>query len=230
VRMQRKRAGEKCERLKRLEATELKQKCAGFAAEHAVEIAAAAPAIPRELANRAADVWEPLLALADLAGGRWPEVAREAAMGLTARAQEQSPIGSLLIDVFMAFMVGGGDRRFSRELVERLKFGVDRPWMELQNGKPVTESWLAQHLRPYGILPRPIRIGEQVAKGYMKDDLMDAFSRYVPRAELEALKAEVVERSGNRAEGGGVKAPEGKTGAAATGGEASTEGEGAEKI
>ena len=114
VRMHRKTAGEECERLKRLEATELKRKCARFAAEHGAEIGKAEPRIPRGLTNRAADVWEPLLALADLAGGRWPELAREAAIGLTARAQEQSPIGSLLMDVFMAFMVMSEDFRGRR--------------------------------------------------------------------------------------------------------------------
>ena len=32
----------------------------------------------------------------------------------------------------------------------------------------MTELWLAQQLRPYGIKPRTIRIGEQVAKGKLK--------------------------------------------------------------
>ncbi len=41
----------------------------------------ARPDIPQDLDDRAADVWEPLLAIADLAGGDWPERAREAALG-----------------------------------------------------------------------------------------------------------------------------------------------------
>jgi hypothetical protein len=195
IRMHRKTAAEECERLKRLEGAELKRKCARFVAEHGLEIGKAEPDIPEGLSNRAADVWEPLLALADLAGGRWPELARGAAVGLTARAQEHSPIGSLLIDLFMAFMLGEGGRMFSREMVERLKFRVDRPWAELRKGKPVTEGWLAQQLRPYGIRPKTIRIGEEVAKGYMQEEFMDTFRRYIPRAEVEALRAEVTPRS-----------------------------------
>jgi hypothetical protein len=108
IRMQRKAPGEECERLKRLEATEFKRKCAWFVADHAEAIARAEPEIPRGLANRAADVWEPLLVLADLAGGAWPNLAREAALGLTARAQEHSPIGSLLMDI-LAEVHGGED-------------------------------------------------------------------------------------------------------------------------
>src|SRR5947208_2664577 len=114
IRMDRKTAVEECERLKRLQATDLQRKCARFVADHAAEIAGAEPAIPEGLANRAADIWEPLLALADLAGGQWPELARAAATGLTAGAQEYSPIGSLLMDIFVVFIETGSERIFSR--------------------------------------------------------------------------------------------------------------------
>jgi hypothetical protein len=110
--MQRKTEVEECERLKWLNATELKRKCARFVMDHAAEIARAEPKIPQGLKNRAADVWEPLLALADLAGGRWPELAREAARGLTARAQEHSPIGSLLMDLFQTGPIREKSRGF----------------------------------------------------------------------------------------------------------------------
>jgi hypothetical protein len=79
IRMQRKTAREECERLKRLEATDLKRKCARFVADNADAIGRADPEMPKDLSNRAADVWEPLLVLADLAGGHWPKLAREIA-------------------------------------------------------------------------------------------------------------------------------------------------------
>src|SRR5205814_7623406 len=82
----------------------------------------------------------------------------------------------------------------SRELVAWLVACGERPWSELRRGKPVTETWLAQQFRPYGIKPRTIRIGEQVAKGYVKEDLMDTFRRYIPESEVEALKANLAER------------------------------------
>ncbi len=200
IRMHRKLEGEECERLKGLKATELQRKCARFVRDHAGEIASAEPAIPRGLTNRAADIWEPLLALADLAGGRWPELARQAAAGLNARAQAHSPIGSLLLDILMSFVLGEGDRLFSRTLVERLNGAGERPWMELRKGKGVTETWLAQQLRPYGVHSRTVRIGEQVAKGYMREDFQDVFKRYIPKSEVDALKAELAERA--RAEAG----------------------------
>jgi len=195
IRMHRKLEGEECERLKGLKAAELQRKCARFVRDHAEEIASAEPAIPRGLTNRAADIWEPLLALADLAGGPWPELARQAAGGLNARAQAHSPIGSLLLDILMSFVLGEGDRLFSRTLVERLNRAGERPWMELRKGKGATETWLAQQLRPYGVHSRTVRIGEQVAKGYMREDFQDVFKRYIPKSEVEALKAELAERA-----------------------------------
>jgi hypothetical protein len=189
--MHRKMAGEECERLKKVDAMELKRRCARFVADHAEEIGKAEPGIPQGLANRAADIWEPLLVLADLAGGRWPELAREAALGLTARAQEHNPIGSLLLDIYLTFATSDKERLFSRELVSGLGGFGQRPWVDLLRGKPLTEVWLSQQLRPYGIKSRTIRIGEQVAKGYLKEDCMETFRRYIPKSAFEELKAEL---------------------------------------
>ncbi len=63
--------------------------------------------------DRAADIWEPLLVLADLAGGQWPQTARHAAETLTAAAHESNPIGSLLLDSCVAFAHYDSDRLFS---------------------------------------------------------------------------------------------------------------------
>jgi hypothetical protein len=49
---------------------------------HLAELEKAEPPMPLE--DRAADTWEPLIAVADLAGGAWPELARHAAVALTA--------------------------------------------------------------------------------------------------------------------------------------------------
>ena len=42
-------------------------------------LAGAEPAIPDGVTDRAAEVWEPLFALAEVAGGHWPDTARAAA-------------------------------------------------------------------------------------------------------------------------------------------------------
>ena len=189
-RMQRKTPNEQCERVRNLNAYPLKQQCARFVADHATAIAAAQPQIPPELNDRAADIWEPLLAIADLAGGNWPALARQAAVALAAAAQDTNPIGSLLLDIFLLFATNNIDRVFSHGLVQALNAYSDRPWTAIRKGKPMTDIWLAQQLQPYGIRPRNLRINGTQAKGYLQEDMLDAFRRYIPRSELAARLAE----------------------------------------
>lgn len=192
IRMQRKTPKEQCERLKNLEpvVTALRRKCARFVLDHGPEIARARPAIPASLNDRAADIWEPLLALADLAGGKWPAVARQAAAGLTARMQETNPIGALLLDLWILFLGSGVDRLFTHTLVARLNDLADRPWAEMRNGKEITDRWLAKQLNPYEVRPRTIRIKEVTAKGYVLEDFDEVFRRYIPASEVKAFLAD----------------------------------------
>jgi hypothetical protein len=189
IRMQRKTADERCERLRDFQGGELRRKCVRFVIDHAESIRIARPQIPASLNDRAADIWEPLLALADLAGGSWPTKARNSAEGLMAGAQESSPIGALLMDILTIFASGETGRVYSRDLAAKLNEFENRPWGEIRNGKPITELWLAQQLRPYGVRPKVMRIGEAVGKGYEQQDFGDVFRRYIPRSELDALKS-----------------------------------------
>lgn len=50
-----------------------------WARAHAREFVQARPELPAAAGDRAGDVWRPLLALADVAGGHWPTTARHAA-------------------------------------------------------------------------------------------------------------------------------------------------------
>ena len=191
IRMQRKTSREQCERLRNLDTTDLKRKCVRFIADHASAIAAAHPALPDGLNDRATDIWEPLFALADLAGGDWPEHARAAAMALNSGAQDADPISSLLLDILLVFSINEKQRMFSRDLVAGLtRRATDRPWAEACKGKPITELWLSAKLRPYGIRPKTIWIGDDHAKGYVLDDFTETFQRYIPKSEAQSFIAE----------------------------------------
>ena len=74
-------------------------------------------------------------------------------------------------------------------MVQGLNRLDDRPWAELSKGKEVTELWLSQQLRPYGVRPRTFRIEGTQAKGYLQEDLMEVFRRYITKPDLEALLA-----------------------------------------
>ena len=62
--------------------TALAADLAAWLSKHLAELEKAEPLMPLE--DRAADTWEPLIAVADLAAGEWPELARHAAVVLTA--------------------------------------------------------------------------------------------------------------------------------------------------
>jgi putative DNA primase/helicase len=185
--MQRKMQNQRCERLRDLEAMTLRRQCARFVADHAQEIANARPVMPPSLNDRESDFWEPLLVLADVVGGGWPERARQVAVGLTNSARENNPISSLLLDIWIQFLNVHADRLFSRTIVAGLNRYEDRPWMQLKNAKEITELWLAKRLQPYGIRSRTLWIGQEHARGYFEKDFRNLFHRYVPQSEVETV-------------------------------------------
>lgn len=183
VRMQRKLAQEQCERLRNLDGLPLKRQCARFVADHSQQIGDARPFIPPSLNDREADIWEPLLAIAEAAGGEWPEKARQAAIELSEGAHDPDPMGSLLQDILVVFKAAGTDRLFTKDLVLALGLGGTRRWTSLLKRKPLSELWLAQHLRPYEVKPRTVRIEEARARGYLLEDFEETFKRYLPDRE-----------------------------------------------
>jgi hypothetical protein len=170
IRMQKKSTDQKCERLRDLDVADLPARCAEFARRHADAIAKARPCIPSQLGDRTAVIWEPLLVLADLAGADWPELARGAAVGLTAAAKEQNPMAALLLDVQKIFSTANMDRLFTRDLVKALDQLPDRPWRDLGRSRRVTDLWLSSRLRPCGVLPRTIRVNGVQGRGYCRED------------------------------------------------------------
>ena len=93
---------------------------------------------------------------------------------------------------------------FSRSVVSCLR--GDGEWIASAffNGKPLNEQILAQALRPYGIRPVTIRVGEVLNRGYRLDDFKNCLKRYVPRidvdARLEQIKTNAVLRQEAKAE------------------------------
>lgn len=142
----------------------------------------ARPLIPDILEDRAADSWEPLLALADAAGGRWPERARDAAMSLSQSAEaEDDALGvQLLADVRTVFAEHAGDHIATAKLIGSLAMIEQSPWGELDHGRAISPHRLATLLRPFDVRPRQVRIGEKTLKGYLRESFADAFSRYLP--------------------------------------------------
>jgi hypothetical protein len=149
-----------------------------WAADNAEYIRSAEPDMPSGLFNRAGDNWRPLLAIADAAGGEWPERGRRAAQ--CARSTDDESVRVLLLtDIRTILAERAAERLASGELVEALVAIEGRPWAEWKAGKPITPNGLARLLAPFHITPATIRIGDRTAKGYHLAQFEDAFARYL---------------------------------------------------
>jgi hypothetical protein len=157
----------------------LRDELGDWASKVRSQLAAARPEMPEGVEDRDADVWEPLLAVADAAGGDWPERARVAAVALVGASKENAPsLGiQLLADLRTVF---DDDVALSTgTILTRLIALEEAPWGDL-GGRPLDARRLGRYLREYGIRSKTVRTGDSTAKGYTREDLHDAWSRYLP--------------------------------------------------
>ena len=140
------------------------------------------PEMPSGIEDRAADVWEALLAIADLAAGEWPARARVAAVALVAdfRAGIPSLGVQLLRDLRSVF--AGHDKLATETILEALHAMPEAVWGDLR-GKPVDSRWLSRQLTKYGVSSKTVRIGDHTPRGYVTADLADPWARYVADPE-----------------------------------------------
>jgi putative DNA primase/helicase len=184
------------DRVGRLE--RLAREAARWAADNADALAAADPEIPDGIVNRQADNWRPLIAVADLAGGRWPAQARNVATEMCRAGGGVKSIRELLLedlrDLFnreipdesygtrfsAEIFAKKPSALFTDEILKGLHERDDRPWPEFRDGSPITSKQLAGLLRPLGVkVGRTVRRGDKTSKGYKREWLEDAFARYV---------------------------------------------------
>lgn len=132
LRLRRKKPGEQAERLRYSDPAmwdRLRSRIARFADDNAITIGAARPAIIEGLNDRANDCWEPLLAIADVAGGDWPRIARQSAIALHGIEEETPSIGAeLLADIKAVFDEKRASKMFSSHLLDALNANDEAPW------------------------------------------------------------------------------------------------------
>ncbi|WRY97511.1 DUF3631 domain-containing protein [Streptomyces sp. NBC_00481] len=140
------------------------------------------PDMPVE--DRAADTWEPLVIVADLAAGSWPRRAREACAGMVAaevEAEEQPGEARILADIRRVFVAQREvDSLSTDELLHYLRQNAESPWAEWGR-YGLTSRELARMLRRYDIKPGNVRLADGTQrKGYMRNKFLDAWRRYCP--------------------------------------------------
>ena len=150
------------------------------------------PDMPEGVEDRQADAWEPLLVVADLAGGEWPRRAREAAVALVgvARATPVNLHLRLLEDLRTVFWRNLTAVTHStpkglptKKILEDLYTLDDAPWHVINKGEAFSSSQLAANLFNYGVEPtilRPHSADHSIkARGYRLNELADAWRRYL---------------------------------------------------
>lgn len=165
------------------EAARLRRSLEAWCKANMAQLRDTRPELPEQLSDRQQDGAEPLLAIADAAGGAWPQAARSALVELCGESQaaDDSTGVRLLGDVRTIFDERAADRIASAELVGGLAQIETSPWGEWKHGKPLTARGLAHLLRRFGISPRTIRLDPgETSKGYLREQFEDAWKRYVP--------------------------------------------------
>jgi hypothetical protein len=138
------------------------------------------PVMPPGIRDRSADIWEPLLIVAQAAGGEWPKRARAAAVALTGATREDVTSSGRELLAHCREEFKAADKIHTAELCRRLNQREDSPWVEINKGKPINGRILASMLKPYGVKPAPggVKISGVVLKGYYKADFDEASKRY----------------------------------------------------
>ncbi|MBA3293907.1 MAG: DUF3631 domain-containing protein [Geodermatophilaceae bacterium] len=181
IRMRRRATGEKVKpwrlRLNRPEAEELRDGLAAWSVEAAHKLTW--PDIPDGIEDRDADVWEALLAVAELAGGHWPARANVAAVTLVTDSKTGAPSIGVLLLADLKTVFAAHEKMSTEDILNALHKMDEAPWGDLR-GKPVDSRWLAQHLDKYGVKPKVIRVdADKTIRGYEAAHLADPWSRYL---------------------------------------------------
>jgi 5S rRNA maturation endonuclease (ribonuclease M5) len=184
------------ERMTRPEGEQLRDELAKWALDVAQLVGEPWPDMPPGVTDRPADVWEPLLMVADLAGGGWPHMARAACTALVNGARDDTATAGvrLLADIRAVWSAGtdgtSGTLLASdvpdvplvphigtQDLLRRLCALDESPWADWY-GKPLDDRGLARALKNYDIRSAKVRIGELSVRGYRRDDFREAWRRY----------------------------------------------------
>ncbi len=201
IELARRRKDEPIERFFRRDAVALlhpiRDALATWASEAVPALRAARPILPDALPDRAAEVWEPMLAIADAAELYWPGRARGAALALHVGRTDTDSVGVELLRAIRAvFDASGADRLLTVELLRALIEREQEPWPGWW-GKDVDQADgstprrpardLAKHLKNFGVQPTTVRTDGGRGWGYKLEDFADPFSRYLSPIQRDTV-------------------------------------------
>ena len=190
IRLERKERGDVRERYRiRIHEPQVRQLASALGATVKAGLEASSvtfPHLPEELSDRAQDIWEPLLLIAEVAGCDWPERARSAAVTLhAARPSRTSETTMLLADIRKCLK--DDERILTKELVSRLNAQDESPWGDRHNRMGITSADLIGMLREFGLSSKQQRVDKNTrGRGFERSQFTPIFDRYLD-SEAEAV-------------------------------------------
>lgn len=180
VPLRRKQKGETVERFRADRLAEflpLRRRCQRWADDTLDRLKAMDPAVPDALNDRAQDNARAVCAIADAAGGGWPDIIRGALVGLASQVDDEPQSAGVLLlrDVAEVLETRRTERLGSTELCEALGALEEAPWAEWRRGSPITPRGVARLLKAFGITPQRDKAG----RFYRLIDFADPLERYL---------------------------------------------------
>ena len=182
VRMRRRAPGERVEqfrlRMHESQGAALRERLAAWSRDVGATVGEAWPDLPPGVFDRDAEVWEPLIAVADAAGGHWPTTARAACLEmLKVAADREVSLGvRLLGDLKLVF--GERNAMTTAAILEALNEMDEAPWGDLY-GKKMEPRLLARMLKRYDVRSTKVKVDGRSLQGYRREDLWDSWERYL---------------------------------------------------
>jgi hypothetical protein len=196
IKMRRRAPKEPCEplRLRIEEATgnALRDRIADWADLLGDDIVKEWPSMPEGIVDRNAEIWEPLIAVADAVGGEWPERARKACTALCKAAEDRRVSLGIRLLGDLRKIFGNSTAMTTKSILETIcsedsVLDDDAPWANLR-GNPIDSRRLAAILKPYGIKSCKVKIDGKSLQGYRREDLWDSWQRYLPPEDTENVE------------------------------------------
>ena len=188
VDLERKMKSEPVERLRVAdlgdEPAELRERLSDWAAEHHAVLAAYRCEPIPEISDRLEEGWEPLLAIAVLAGEDTLTAARAAAVALGGADDAGEDHGQVLLvalrDIFDAAHQVGEDAALTADICSKLNHDDEMPFGGYRRGEGIEGRRLASLLRLHGIRPKNVRVAGDQGKGYEVGQFAEVWERYAP--------------------------------------------------
>ena len=151
-----------------------------WASEHISALQVAEPHWPDALDDRTCEAWDPLLAIADLAGGDIPQMARKAAVALQKGNDADDGQAGLVLLGALRDVFGGEHALSSEQICTAINDDDNLPFGAWNKTEGLNARGLAKLLKPFEIKPRTVRPSgaSSTARGYLREQFKDPWARW----------------------------------------------------